>query len=132
MDLNFLKNPIIIAIVVGILTYLYLYWDNERKYKNNPKIKKESVSFVIPAVVAVITWFITNNLFKKNKVNEITKPLNEIQSGGIKLLETNPIINKIKISERLTDSFDSNTFHLIGKNAIKLPQTDVFIDIAKF
>lgn len=31
MDLDFLKNPIILAIIAGVLTYAYMWWDNKQK-----------------------------------------------------------------------------------------------------
>ena len=103
MDLNFLKNPIILAIIAIALTYAYMYWENKKK--------REEPDASVTAVL------------------EQTKPT---QQGGVNLLEGNPLAHKSRISERMTDTFGSNTYHLVGKNAIRLPQTDVFIDIAKF
>lgn len=133
MILSFLKNPIILAILAAGLTYLYLWWDNEKKYEKDQKIPKESISLITPAIVGALTWFVAYNYFGNSVLTEITNVESKnIQQGGLKLIEADPIKNKTNISDRLTDSFDSKTFHLVGKNAIKLPQTDVFIDIAKF
>lgn len=136
MILSFLKNPIILAILAAGLTYLYLWWENEKKNERNPKIQKEQVNFMTPAIVGALTWFIAYNYFGSSSSNVTKEANNEeskiIHDGGVKLIDADPIKNKTNISERLTDSFDSKTFHLVGKNAIKLPQTDVFIDIAKF
>lgn len=139
MDLNFLKNPIILAIVAGVLTYAYLWWDNKQKKEKNPKAQVEEIDYIIPALVALLTLFITYNLFGFNasglpeitnsnveQVIEQSKP----NIGNNKLLEGGNL--QTRFSDKLADSFDSNTYHLLGKNTIKLPQTDVFIDIAKF
>lgn len=134
MDLSILKNPIILGIIMTILTYFYLYWENKKKYEKNSKVPKEQVNIIIPIAVGVLTWFVIYSFFS-NKTSGDIQPIQtiEAQTGGvIKLIENNPTNIKTKISERLTDTFDSQTYHLIGKNAIKLPQTDVFIDIAKF
>jgi|688.fasta_scaffold317908_2 hypothetical protein len=137
MDLSFLKNPVILAILAAIMTYLYMYWDNKKKREANPKADIEPVSLVTPAIVGVLTLFITYGFFGSSNVVKNVDSVGEVidqtnQSGGVKLLDSNPLANKRKISERLTDTFDSNTYHLVGKNTIRLPQTDVFIDIAKF
>lgn len=147
MDLSFLKNPILLAIIAGIITYIYMYYENEKKYKKNPKIEKQQTGFIIPGVVAVLVWFIASRIFaKRNEINlnlEVqnlgdTKMsmLNNNQNGGSYAHDANLInknsLKKLIHSENLTNSFDSKTYHLVGKNAIKLPQTDVFIDIAKF
>ena len=139
MDLNFLKNPIILAIIAGVLTYAYLWWDNKQKKEKNPKAEVEEIDYIIPALVALLTLFITYNLFGFNtsglpgvtnsnveQVIEQSKP----NIGDNKLLEGGNL--QTRFSDKLADSFDSNTYHLLGKNTIKLPQTDVFIDIAKF
>jgi len=148
MDLNFLKNPIILAVIAGILTYAYMWWDNKQKKEKNPKAVIEEIDYVPPAMVALLTLFIAYNLFGFNTSPGITntnveqviehgKPTTQgemqgaMHGGGVKLIEGNPRIQS-RFSDKLADSFDSNTYHLLGKNTIKLPQTDVFIDIAKF
>lgn len=138
MDLSFLKNPIILAIIATVITYLYMYWENQKKKDENPKVDIEPVSYITPAIVGLLTLFITYNFLSTSEpdasVTAVLEQSKEIQPS-VNLLgggSGSGIINKSRISERLTDSFGSNTFHLIGKNAIRLPPTDVFIDIAKF
>lgn len=142
MDLNFLKNPIILAIIAGVLTYAYMWWDNKQKKEKNPKAEIEEIDYIPPALVALLTLFITYNLFGFNNTPDITNTNVEqvieqskpTLQGGTKLIEGNVqnIPLQTRFSDKLADSFDSNTYHLLGKNTIKLPQTDVFIDIAKF
>ena len=136
MDLSFLKNPIILAVIAASLTYAYMYWENKKKREKNPKAEIEEKSYVTPAIVGILTLFITYNFFNTSddnpSVSAVLEQSKPTQQGGVNLLEGNPLAHKSKISERLDDTFGSNTYHLISKNAIRLPQTDVFIDIAKF
>lgn len=142
MDLNFLKNPVILAIIAGVLTYAYMWWDNKQKKEKNPKAVIEEIDYVLPAMVALLTLFITYNLFGFNSssptnitnsnVEQVIEQAKPTLQGGTKLIEGNNMPLQTRFSDKLADSFDSNTYHLLGKNTIKLPQTDVFIDIAKF
>lgn len=136
MDLSFLKNPIILTILAVALTYLYLYWDMKNKQKKNPKIIIDSPGFIIPLGVGVFTFLITYKLFGFPGSNtNISMPESNVVPVGIKpkLLDGGSLIlGKNNISEKLTEGFDSNSYHLVGKGSIRLPQTDVFIDLAKF
>jgi hypothetical protein len=64
--MDVIKNPIIIGLLAGTITYIYLTWnDNETSKKKSKKSKKE-VNLLIPLVVAVIGWFITYAYFQYN------------------------------------------------------------------
>lgn len=134
MNINILKNPIILTIIASSLTYLYLWWENKKLKDKNPKAKIENISYITPIIVGLLTLFITYNLFgfnngeklvENNTIDEINKIK---QDGGSNLIE----LGKNQLSDGLTDTFGSNTYHIVSKNNIKLPQTDVFIDIARF
>jgi len=60
-----IKNPIIIGLVAGVITYAYLSWqtDKENKKKKHRKDKQE-VNLIIPLVVSVIMWFIAYAYFE--------------------------------------------------------------------
>lgn len=128
MDISFLKNPILLAILAGALTYLYMYWEVEKRKNRNPKAKFEPISYTTPLIVGCLTLFITYCFFGNNITHKIQEP----QTGGVKLLDNKIVLPKTKLTERMTEGFDSGTYYLLGRNAIKLPQTDVFIDLAKF
>ncbi|QKF93893.1 hypothetical protein QKU48_gp0435 [Fadolivirus algeromassiliense] len=139
MDLSFLKNPIILAILMTSLTYAYMYWDNSQKQKKNPKAELPPINMTTPVVVGLITLIVAYGLFgfssKNDDVGKVLQQTNElpsIENQNMRLVEKKNFLNRSRLSERVTDSFDSNTYHLVGKNAIKLPSADVFIDIAKF
>ena len=57
MFLDILKNPIVVALLAGTLTYLYLWWTNEQKYKQEPEAKKK-IGMLAPLMVTIITWAI--------------------------------------------------------------------------
>lgn len=137
--MSYLKNPIVLAIIAAALTYAYLYWDNMKKKEANPKADIKPVEYTTPAIVGLISLFIGYSLFgfpggskKADEVGEIIKQSNpEIDTNAANLMGGHKQLNT-NFSDKLADSFDSNTYHLIGKNAIRLPNTDVFIDLAKF
>ncbi len=200
--LGYLKNPIVLGILTAVLVYLYLYWEEEQKHKKNPKIEKKSVSFITPAVIGVIVWFISSSYFEKYDNGDQEKIETEGQrgqrgqrqgtqqggktgsqlgsktgsqlgsktgsqlgsktsgqlrsqfnnlnlvdhySGSNVVTDMNAVTDSHQSSKvdthgihtqsngRLSDSIiDSKSFYLIGKNKLELPNTDVFIDVARF
>ena len=136
MDISFLKNPIILAILAAVITYAYMYWETKKQQEKNPKVELPPVGYFTPMIVGLMTLVIGYGFFgfKTNGADDVGVVIengNVVEHNGgasVSLLGGKPG----RMVERMTDSFDSNTFHLVGKNAIKLPQTDVFIDIAKF
>ena len=125
MDTGFLQNPIVLAILAAALSYLYLYLEHKKKQEENPKAKIEPISYTIPLVVGFCTFFIAYNFFGSPKPTQVAQEL--ISQVAPKLTHGGFSDNKAT-----TDSFGSNTYRLVGKNTIKLPQTDVFIDMAHF
>lgn len=117
-----LKNPLVLAIVATLLTYYYLYWSAQEEHKKYPKAKIEQVGIMTPIIVGLIVFVIAYNLFGET---EVAMP----QVNDVAQEQCNKFINN---RMKLTDGLDSVTYHLVGKNAIRLPQTDVFIDLAKF
>ena len=162
MDLSIFKNPLFIAIVIGTMTYLYLYWDNEQTYIKNPKATKQTVGLLTPFVVTLISWFLASYFLgnisfgsAKGVVGESQLVQNQPQITGqaqvtgqpqiatqaqVQQAITEPVqtggnsLNRMKIdnSRFSMASSDNMSYHLIGRNNIRLPQTDVFIDVAKF
>ena len=130
MDYRFIKNPIILGIFAAVLTYLYFYWDAEQKRKKNPEIQQTKISLVTPGIVGALVWFVASTyLDSTNQIQESVTP-------AIEALATKPALeNGPKKVFQLVDSegsVGSHSVHLLTKNKIKLPPTDVFIDLAKF
>ena len=143
MDVSFLKNPIVIAIIVSTLVYLYMYWDNENRYKKNPKATRESVSLMTPAIVGLISWFVASNYFGSDVPQIVGENTNMLPQNVPINLPIDQSVNKFKLVNNANNnnaivggftagSSESRSYHLIGKNNIRLPQTDVFIDVARF
>ena len=130
MDINILKNPVILAVIAAVLTYLYLQWE---KKKNK---KEEEISLITPAVVGLMTLFVGYSIFGNDSpllpTNNESLPQSLPKDEVGKLIENTNMPVQKQLTGGSNDIFDTNTYHLVGRNAIKLPQTDVFIDIAKF
>jgi len=50
--LDIIKNPIFLGLIAGVLTYLYLYWNNSQK-KHRKQQKKIDITY--PALIGAIT-----------------------------------------------------------------------------
>lgn len=60
--IEIIKNPVIIGLTVGILTYIYLRWEQSK----NPleKNKRKDTNLLIPLGLGLGTWFISHNYFE--------------------------------------------------------------------
>lgn len=139
IDIDILKNPVMIGAVIAALTYCYLYWKEQQKRKKNPKVSNRSVNVITPAVVGVIAWFIASSCFDDSSSNSNTitpntapTPLPTIGSTatGGNISQVFPAFPSQVANGNQNVSGES--FHVIKKNSIRLPPTDVFIDLADF
>lgn len=66
MDL--LKNPVIIGIIFGIIAYIYLKWDTDKKNleNKNKNIEPKKVNLIIPLAIGLLGWFIAHNYYLNN------------------------------------------------------------------
>ena len=132
MGIEFLKNPIVLGLLATVLTYIYFHWKAEQERKKNPDAKRKRPNFLIPGISGVVVWFLASSYFEQANPKLIE------QSAGYKDPHTafappSPIENSV--ANKVVDSAVSTTshsYHYIGKNKVRLPPTDVFIDIAKF
>ena len=116
--LDIFKNPIILGLLASLITYAYMYWEANRKYEKNPKIKREQISILIPSIVGIIVWFVASGYFNNNNGN-----LNKTIGG-------NNVSNIIPqyIPTNNNDMNGSCSFYLLQKYRIKIPKMDVLID----
>jgi hypothetical protein len=88
--MDIFKNPVLIGLVCGTITYVYLTNDVNEKNRINQKRKKnknrkpEEVNLLIPLVVALIAWFLVYSYFEYNdnkikNVNNFTNQQNRSQ-----------------------------------------------------
>lgn len=126
--IDIFKNPIIIGLLAGTLTYLYMWWSNEDKYKKNPEMKR-TTGIITPLVVTVISWILAYGYYEMSGNNIGTAlPIHEVNSinlGDTKMYKFG------RDNAPAVASESAKEFHLIGKglnipNNLKLP--DVFIE----
>jgi hypothetical protein len=120
---DMLKNPILIGLLAAIATYSYIYWQEDQRYKKNPKTKKKRVNIITPGVVGALVWFIIGSYFDEVNMGPMIQKNTVIEklSGGVEL-DTNGS----------QDSFGSKSYRLVGKGRVQLPQQDVFLDLANW
>jgi len=122
VNMDIVRNPIVLGILSGTIVYLYMYWQENQKEKNGKYIK-QPVSILIPGVVASFVWFITGCL-------------NGAETPYVRQsLPENAVIHRLDENVQLDDnnsSFGSKSFRLVGRGNIQLPNQDVFLDLADF
>lgn len=135
--LSYLKNPIVLGILVAIVTYIYLDKKAKDKYKRNPEGDKPKRNIITPLVAGVIVWFISSSYFDSQNISSknISSRTGNMIGGNInnietKPIESNPVFKTNPTSEHIFS--DNKSFRVISKNNIKLPDTDVFIEFAEF
>ena len=114
--MDIIKNPIVIAVLLGTLTYGYMYWEEQQRKKKNPKISDKAINLITPIVVAVISWFLAANFFEGGDACSSSQMLEQIE---YKL-----------VSEHAPQMKDD--FEFINPDEIKLPPSEVFVDLARF
>lgn len=81
-----IKNPIIIGLVTGVITYAYLSWqaDKENSKKKNRK-NKEEVNLLIPLAVSIIVWFIAYAYFEHTpiSINNVPTVMNPMANNDM-------------------------------------------------
>ena len=124
--IEILQNPIVIGIIMGSLTYLFMIWDNSRK----PENEREEISIYTPIIMAVaacvISYGVQMYLSGDKKIN-ISENIKEIAQDVLVMQPPSNIQNTNTASNSSVASYQ-----LIGKGVglpdnIDLP--DVFIDM---
>lgn len=124
------KNPVVIAILGTCLSFTYFYLfhykkDNKnKKDKTEDKDRKTKLLFVYPIAIGIVLWFLSSCYFDNgyDVCAEITSPRNSY------ILKTDgePMIGGKQFKSPLSST------EIIGRNNIRLPSNDVFIDLARF
>ena len=132
---SIIKNPIIIGVLAGVITYAYLTWDTEEKNKKRKSKDKEEVNLMIPFAVSIIIWFIAYAYFEytpeptighmgENDVAQILQtqrpfPLPIAPAPGYKF-----------VKDVISESSDPRSFSLVT-NGVNVPKNlpDVWHDL---
>ena len=128
--MDIIKNPVIIGLTFGVLTYVYMVWVENEKMKKNKKNKKnkkyikKKINLLIPLVVTIITWFISYSYFEyKNPVRAELNLPDIIRPSRIPQITPLPLVqipNYKFVGDVLSASSDPKSFSLIT-NGITLP-----------
>jgi len=74
---NIIKNPTLIAVVAGVITFSYLTWKRKQNQKNkkNKKNKgdKNNNDLIITGAITVLVWFIAYGYMNYNSTNVVDK-----------------------------------------------------------
>lgn len=106
--MKIIKNPIVLGLLASVSTYIYLKWQNDIKYKDDPKLKKP-IDLLIPSVIGFCVFLLVAGYNQYDKCNVPTIPTH---------------IN-ILLSDAMP--FDNPTSHLIG-NVPSGALPDVFLE----
>lgn len=125
--MEYLQNPLIVAGLAGALTYGYMYYENKKKYDKNPKVKPKPINYIIPIIVSVFAYFIASSFVTPVSVQHEYQPTARQTQILQQLSEAKPCV-----LTQSDNSLGSASYRLLNKHSITLPETDVFIGIAKF
>ena len=122
-----IKNPVIIAVVAGLIVYAYMAWnrkqENEKRLKKGKKVKEENKydNIIIPGVTAVIVWFIAYGYFNSRPGANQPQINQELGTPQFRLAK-----------ESASNSDVRRSFTLVNKTGgISLPTApDMFMDLA--
>jgi hypothetical protein len=130
--MDIIKNPIIIGLTMGTLTYGYLLYTIPEKKKGKKK-EKESVNLMIPLVMFIISWFIAYAYFEYNNESQPDKlqlsVLPNIDNGLLPIpLPVSPKYGFVK--DVLSETSDPQPYSLIA-TGITIPTNlpDVLLDV---
>jgi hypothetical protein len=118
MDINkIIKNPVLIGLIAGILSYFYLKWKNDKK--KNIKSNKKKINLIIPLFISIVFWFISYAYFSldEDEMNPSTNALITQANNIIEKTKTekNSILTKIS-----SDTSEPHSFNLIS-NGVQIP-----------
>ncbi len=117
--LDILKSPLLLGLIAAIGIYTYMYWEKAKEYRNNPTIKRKRVNILMPGIIGIIVWFIASSYMCEN----------------LPQIKNIPMYHSKNIVRGALDEYPSGSilsYHLIKDNNIKMPNTDVFMELAPF
>jgi hypothetical protein len=129
--MDIIKNPIVIGLLAGLITYMYMRWknDNDKDNKDNKdKKKKKDINLLIPFSVFIVFWFISYAYFsnedESEKSTEIVQVVVEKTSEANKnnLSKNNDINIKIKPTKNdMSETSEPTSFNMVS-NGVYIPK----------
>jgi len=111
MLINILKNPFFIAIIVAVITYLYLYWKNKKKEVPG------SVSLIPPIIAGFIAWFIAAYFNKSKKSTTTENMIKSINDTKTKYnLRNYDVVNDLNINDNDNENLNKNKNEHFNEN----------------
>jgi len=120
-----LQNPIVVGLVVFVVVYAYLRWDANRKYKEDPKSEKKKVNILIPTIVGGLSWFLTGSYLKQYCGNNA-------QTVEVQQINHPNKAVPYCLQSMSQGSVNFSPVQMLQKRSLRLPKTDVFIDLGNF
>ena len=127
--MDIIKNPVVIGLLAGLITYMYMRWKNDSDKDNKDKKKKKDINLLIPFSVFIVFWFISYAIYFSNE-EESEKPEAVIaqavieQTGApnkINLTKNNDINIKIKPTKvNTSETSDPVSFNMVS-NGVHIP-----------
>lgn len=122
MDINdIIKNPILIGLIAGLLSYMYLKWKTD-KY-NKKKLKKKKINLLIPFALFAVFWFISHAYFSFDENEKLSNiVIDEIVEASN--IQNKPPITRNNAAQQiikiLSDTSDAHSFNLVS-NGVQIP-----------
>jgi len=137
--MDIVKNPVIIGLLAGTITYVYLTWSLDEKNKKRQKKgqKKEEVNLIIPLVVSIIGWFIAYAYFEytpeKTFSNQSVNFLDKTHGARMAMpLPVAPQAGYKFVGDVVSESSDPKSFSLLaGGGGVTIPTKlpDVLLEL---
>ena len=143
MYIEIIKNPIFLGILSGLVTYLYLLWDQNQKnlrrskQGKNKRFTQKNINLLIPVVVSLVVCILSYSYFYMSNNISIPIDLEQNIKCNMQNLNAQQLINSVPVLEKQSHSThvipqfnisnDSPSFNLISKElniptkALKMP-----------
>ena len=95
-----LQNPIFLGIIGAILTYVYLYYVEKRKF-DNKEVTQISVPLYKPLLIGLLVWFLISQFFDSSSPSVA----DDVETDGDDNEELSPISSDEAIESVLEDTF---------------------------
>lgn len=114
-----LQNPILLSALFGVITYIYMYWQQTTK-QSKKKNKKIKINYIPIAVVCVMVWFISSQYFDESGLHDClntTSPNAEFTNNTqiYPIIPNTKFINNKQIYPVLSNIESNNDLFLTNK-----------------